>query len=497
MDIKLYNTLTNRLETFTPIDPPEVYMYNCGPTVYDYAHIGNFRSFLLADLVRRFLAFAGYQVHQVMNLTDVGHMTDDQLADGGGQDKMELASQRLKQAKKAGQADVDDPNDPYQVARFFIEAFVEDARLMGLRIADEYPANMPRATQNVDRMIDLIRRLIDTGHAYTTEDGAVYFDIQSFPEYGRLSGNTVAAVHAGASGRVQAEHQQGKKHPADFLLWKQDPAHLMKWDSPWGSGYPGWHIECSAMAMGLLGRDTIDIHTGGEDNIFPHHECEIAQSTGATGQPFAGYWLHARHLMVEGQKMSKSKGNFYTVRDLMEKGVEPAVLRYELLRTHYRANANFTFKGVGDSMKAVARLRDVAGPPPADRQDLAATRPMGDSAIEAEFAEALADDLNVSGALGAVNRYLNALEAPTEEDRAALWRIDSVLQVLNPRGRVTQPDQGLTDDQINALCRQIDQARAKKDYATSDALRDQLTEAGIEVRIARRGTTWQRKVVLE
>src|SRR5688500_13404948 len=362
--LRLYNTLTHSLEEFTPLTPPLVRMYTCGPTVYDYAHIGNFRSFLFADVLRRLLELRGLEVMQVMNITDVGHMTADDAE--SGEDRMAVAARRLKEAKKAGDAHagaIRDPDDPFQIARFYADAFVQDARLLKLKVAEDYPQRMPHATANVDMMIQLIGKLLSTGHAYRGGDGAVYYSVESFPDYGRLSGNTLDNLRGGAGGRVSDENQAAKRHPADFLLWKPDEKHIMKWPSPWGTGYPGWHIECSAMAMRHLGAEVIDIHTGGEDNIFPHHECEIAQSRGVSGKPyFARYWLHGRHLRVEGEKMSKSLGNFYTVRDVLEgratgREVHPAVLRYELIKTHYRASSNFTAQGLHDSARAVARLQ--------------------------------------------------------------------------------------------------------------------------------------------
>jgi cysteinyl-tRNA synthetase len=278
-------------------------------------------------------------------------------------------------------------------------------------------------------MIELVEQLIAREHAYVAADGAVYFDVATFPQYGQLSGNTTDRLLSGAGGRIDESDQSNKRSPADFLLWKPDARHLMKWDSPWGVGYPGWHIECSAMAMGLLGAQTIDIHTGGEDNLFPHHECEIAQATGATGKPFVHYWLHARHLMVEGEKMSKSKGNFYTVRDMLGRGVEPAVLRFELLKAPYRQNANFTFKGLADSERQIRRLRQFAASVVLEGEDDAGPA-MGDTPVEAEFAAALADDLNISAALGALNQWINATAAPRAEDVRALQRMDHVLGVL-------------------------------------------------------------------
>ena len=497
MDIRFYNTLTHKIEPFKPIEPGRVTMYNCGPTVYDYAHIGNFRAFVFADVLRRFLELSGHEVHQVMNITDVGHMTEDQLADGGGEDKMQAAAKRLKETKKDGKALVENPDDPFAVAEFFTQAFIDDAKALGLKIADEYPANMPRATEHVTKsMIPMVKTLVDKGHAYVAEDGAVYFDVGSFPEYGRLSGNTLDQVRGGAGGRVEDAHQSQKRHPADFLLWKPDATHLMKWDSPWGVGYPGWHIECSAMARAMLGRDTIDIHTGGEDNIFPHHECEIAQSCCATGQThFANLWMHARFLLVEGEKMSKSKGNFYTVRDVLEgkvtgRPVDPAVLRYELLKGHYRSNINFTAKGLTDSAKNVSQLREAAmrdaEPLPVDHPDIQS------------FLEMLSDDLNIAGTLGLV---FERLKKPDDELPAYIKRVNDVLGIL-PRVfevnaqdniHITEIAEGVVFSPTQ-LCTQIDEARANKDFEQADAIRQQLIDAGYDVKTTKDGTVASKRL---
>ncbi|MEX0777487.1 MAG: cysteine--tRNA ligase [Phycisphaeraceae bacterium] len=522
MEIRFYNTLTHSVETFAPLDPPNVTMYNCGPTVYDYAHIGNFRAFVFADVLRRFLELTGHRVHQVMNITDVGHMTDDTLADGGGQDKMQVAAERLKEAKKAGKVDSDavaNPDDPYQVARFFTDAFIDDARMLGLKIADEYcpddPVHnhMPRATEHVGRMMTIILKLVENGHAYVAADGAVYYDVQSFSQYGQLSGNTLAQLRGGAGGRVEAAHQAVKRHPADFLLWKPDPSHIMKWESPWGVGYPGWHIECSAMAMHVLGQvsgaghdlETIDIHTGGEDNIFPHHECEIAQSCGATGQDrFARFWMHTRFLLVDGKKMSKSKGNFHTVRDVLEgrvtgtpgspgspgSPVDPAVLRYELLKGHYRSNMNFTVKGLEDSASAVRKLREARGmlEKEAGGQAPAAPPAPGDHPLLARFTAALADDLNVSGALGELFGWMHGDMKADAQSLAVLRRIDSVLHVT--RG----PDSSGQPDEARERCAALDAARKAKDFATADHLRKELQDAGYEVMTTKDGTTARKRL---
>jgi len=486
-DIQFYNTLTHRLERFEPIDPPRVAMYNCGPTVYDFAHVGNFRAFVLADVVRRFLELAGYDVHQVMNITDVGHMTEDQLADGGGEDKMAIAMQRLKQAKAAGELSDDivtDPTDPYQVAEYYTQAFLSDARALRIQVADE-PDHLPRATQYVPQMLEVIEQLVDNGSAYVADDGAVYFSVERFPEYGQLSGNTLDKLKGGAGGRVSEAHQSVKRHPADFLLWKPDPSHVMRWDAKFGTGYPGWHIECSTMAMFLHHQQTIDIHTGGEDNIFPHHECEIAQACCYSGKPrFANYWLHTRFLMVEGEKMSKSKGNFYTVRQLREQGIDPAVIRYELMKGHYRANADLSQKGLReDSASAVRRLRDFA-----KRLE----REAGGETVDVDpshptlrkFLDCLADDLNVAGAMGVAFEFMQGQHPSPAESLAVLKKLDHVLGVL-PRF----PGEDEPDAEAIETCRRIDEARKQKDFGTADRLRDELKAAGYDVQQGKEGTT--------
>lgn len=501
MSIRFYNTLTSQIEEFQPVDDRLVRMYSCGPTVYDFAHIGNFRSFLFADLIRRFLELAGYDVQHVMNITDVGHMTDDAQADGAGEDKMQVAAGRIKADKKSGKVPpgaIDNPDDPYQVARYYTEAFLEDARRLGMKVAFEYPEQILHATEQIALMQAMIARLIDRGHAYVGPDGVVYYSVESFPEYGRLSGNTLEKLQSGAGGRVSDESQSAKRHPADFMLWKPDASHIMKWDSPWGTGYPGWHIECSAMALGKFGVETIDMHTGGEDLIFPHHECEIAQSCGATGAAsFARFWLHARFLLVEGEKMSKSKGNFYTVRDVLEgrvtgRPVHPAVLRYELLKSHYRANMNFTEKGLHDSAGAVKRLQDFRARCEAacggDVAEVSNSHP-----ILKEFIDALSDDLNISAALAVVLPWANETPADPAEALGVLSEINTVLAVapisFDEEASATS---GSDAEDVAAVCRQIDDARANKDWATSDKLRDELIAAGYDVQISRDGTTAQR-----
>ncbi|MCG6157206.1 cysteine--tRNA ligase [Rubinisphaera margarita] len=504
MAIRFYNSLNHQTEEFQPLEPGTVRMYSCGPTVYDFAHIGNFRSFLFADLIRRFLEVIGNDVIHVMNITDVGHMTDDQVADGGGEDKMEAAAKRLKEDKKSGRVPdgaIENPDDPYQVADFFTKAFLEDARKLGLKIAFEYPQRIPHATNNITEMQEMISQLIENGHAYVGTDGAVYYSVESFPKYGSLSGNTLEQLREGSGGRVQETDQAAKRHPADFLLWKPDQSHIMKWDSPWGTGYPGWHIECSVMARKLLGREVIDIHTGGEDLIFPHHECEIAQSCGASGKDyFARFWMHARFLMVEGEKMSKSKGNFYTVRDVLGgkvtgREVHPAVLRYELLRSHYGSNMNFTEKGLKDSATAVRKLNEF--------NKMLEAKTGGEAAevdnshpVLADFLNALSDNLNISGALGVLFPWMSGSHDNPQESLAVLRTINRILDVAPMEHAADLEEEGGGDDgfDVKALCKGIDDARASKDYAKADEIRNQLQDAGYEVRNSPEGTVATRQL---
>jgi cysteinyl-tRNA synthetase len=500
--------------------------------VYDDAHIGNFRSFLAADVLRRWIESpmceirttdggvhqGARQVLHVMNITDVGHMTDD--ADGGehGEDRMAVAGRRLAEAKKAGKLPEGtqiDPQDPYQIARYFESRFHEDARMLGLKLAVEavaHPTLMPRATENVEGMKVVIARLIQQGYAYVAGmEGAraVYFRVRRHAGYGMLSGNSLEALRAGEGGRVSDDNQSQKEHPADFLLWKEDQSHIMKWNSPWGAGYPGWHVECTVMSMVRLAPELrgatdaqgalatfarsgsaplIDLHSGGEDNIFPHHECEIAQSCCAfnaepQGASFASMWFHPRFLLVEGTKMSKSKGNFFTARDLFAKGIEPGALRLELIKTHYRSNANFTFQGLEDSQRMLDRwrrwLESARGEGPSDARTLAAK----------EFSAALHEDLNMSGALAAINTLISEVRQPSAADGAFLLECDQVLGVLGlarPKAMTSEIAvyaPGIEPDaRIESLLEARKQARAGKDFASSDRIRDQLLEMGLSIK---------------
>jgi cysteinyl-tRNA synthetase len=474
--LQLYNTLTRTKEEFTPLTKHEVRMYNCGPTVYTYAHIGNFRSFIFADLLRRYLEYKGYAVKQVMNITDVGHMTvdDEPVVEAeGGEDKLERQAALEKK-------------DPWQLARFYTEAFLEDFKALGLR----EPMKFPRATDHIGDMIEMIQGLIKKGYAYVA-DGEVLYDISKFPSYGRLSGNTLDKLRAGA--RVAVDEK--KRNALDFHLWKNDPQHIMQWPSPWNKhGFPGWHIECSVMSMKYLG-DMIDIHTGGEDNIFPHHENEIAQSEAFTGVPFVRYWLHARHLLVNGEKMSKSKGNVFTIRDLFTKGFNGAEIRYALMSAHYRQNLNFTIDGLEDSRRALQRLRDFAA-------DLGSRKGKGSNGrvgglcekARREFEEAMDDDINIAAGLAAafnfvrdVNRLGDEVSSAEAADALALLgRFDEVLGVIR------EEKKDLSEEFKEKIAERA-AARKARDFAAADAIRDWFAERGYELEDTPQGTRWKPK----
>ncbi len=471
MALVLHDTLTRKKEPFVPLSPPAVRMYNCGPTVYSAAHIGNFRAFLFADVLRRWLEVSDFRVTQVMNITDVGHARDDDP--DFGEDKLQAAAAKERL-------------DPWKVAEKYTQLFLQDLDALGI----QRPQHQPRATQYVPQMIAIIQRLVAAGHAYVAGH-EVYYSVPSFPAYGRLSGNTGADLLAGARVEVREE----KRDPRDFALWKSDPRHVMQWDSPWGKGFPGWHIECSAMSRACLGDGTLDIHTGGEDNVFPHHECEIAQSEGAFGVPFVRHWLHARFLQVEGTKMSKSLGNLYTVDQLAQMGHPPVAVRFALIRSHYRQVLNFTFDGLRQAAADVRRLRLFA----AELQDAAAgaAPPAAPPAFVADavakFDAGMDDDLNLSAALDGVFTLLNeanrlrARGADAAAALAALRRFDRVLGVLEQAPRSL-------DAEVEALIARRNAARAARDFAAADAIRAQLASRGIELLDGKDGVKWRRAV---
>jgi len=457
MSLELYNTLTKRREEFKPMQAGEVKIYSCGPTVYSHPHIGNFRSFLVADLLKRFFEFKGFRVTHIMNITDVGHLVDD--ADEGA-DKLEETARRQKK-------------DPLEIAKVYTDSFMEASRLLNIKPPDKYP----KATEHIKEMIDMIKILVDNGFAYVVGHN-VYYDVSKFANYGQLSGNTLADLNAGARIEVNPE----KKNPQDFALWKHDPKHLQQWDSLWGRGFPGWHIECSAMSSKYLGAE-FDIHTGGEDNIFPHHECEIAQSEAASGRKFVHYWLHTRFLLFDGEKMSKSKGNLYTIQELVEKGFKKNAIRYALISSHYRQNYNFTFDGLKAAEQAIDKIQQcVLG-----LTDLCKNKKEGKireqlqnlvSTCLAEFDQALSDDLNISKALAVCFdfiREVNKADDMNSTEASALLdtinKIDSVLGVLETTDKEVP-------DKIKELAENRKEAKLKKDWKLADALRSELLAEG-------------------
>jgi cysteinyl-tRNA synthetase len=472
MALQVYNTLTRKKEPFETLERGVVRMYNCGPTVYSRAHIGNFRAYLFADTLRRWLEVSGYQVRQVMNITDVGHLTDD--ADEG-EDKV------VAQSKRTGK-------DPWTITRENTAVFLADLEALGCLSAMEYP----RATDHIEEMLEIIEGLEEKGFAYRV-GGNVYFDVTRFEGYGKLSGNRLEGLDAGARIAVNEE----KRNPEDFALWKSDPHHLMKWESRYGpDGFPGWHIECSAMAMKHLGR-TLDIHTGGEDNIFPHHECEIAQSEALTGEPFVRFWMHTKFLQVDGGKMSKSLGNVYTLDDVRAKGFEDRALRFTLIRGHYRQPLNFTWDVMAESRAAieslddlVVRLRRAAG-----GQGAAPSADDGLELVEEarqHFDEALDDDLNTPQAIAT----LNVLRRHVLEERLGSMAAAAGLQFALRANRVLgviETEERSLDDEVEALIAERQAARAARDFATSDRIRDDLLARGIVLEDTPAGVVWRRK----
>jgi cysteinyl-tRNA synthetase len=465
--LKFHNTLTGQVEEFRPMREGEVRMYFCGPTVWSYAQIGNFRSNICADILRRYLKFKGYKVTHVMNITDV----EDRI---------------IALAQKGG-VTIDEYTAEY------IDALWEDFDALGC----ERPDIVPRATRHIPEMVQIIRQLEERGHAYESE-GSVYYRISSFPEYGKLSKINFAGNIAGASERVDTDKYE-KEDARDFALWKaaespDEPA----WETDLGRGRPGWHIECSAMSMKYLGQ-TFDIHAGGIDLVFPHHENEIAQSEGATGQRFVNYWIHFEHLKVNGESMSKSKGNYYTYRDLVAKDFSPVAIRYFLLSVPYRKQLNFTFDGLRGAEKTVeslrdflARLREARTEPGSNPQLQEATR----RALE-EFTNGLDDDLNTSVALAAIHnltREVNTaiadhalLEDNKQEVIALIERFDTVLNIFG------ESRAEMLDAEIQSLIDERQEARRRRDFTRADEIRDQLAAQGITLEDTKGGVRWKRR----
>jgi cysteinyl-tRNA synthetase len=477
-DILLHNTMSNRLELLEPLHPGEVRMYTCGPTVYDYAHIGNFRTFVFQDVLRRFLRLRGYKMNHVMNLTDV----DDRIIQNAAAQGVKIREYTEK----------------------YVQAFLEDMKALSL----EMPEKVVRATDHIDDMVALIERLQEKTYTYPSE-GSIYYRIAKFPAYGKLSHIDVAGIQAGA--RVDVDRYE-KADARDFALWKAPKPGEQFWETPIGEGRPGWHIECSAMSMKYLG-DTLDIHTGGVDLAFPHHENEIAQSEAATGKQFVKIWLHAEHLMVEGEKMSKSLGNFYTLRDLFAEGYKPSSIRFLLLSVPYRRQLNFTFDGLQQAASSVERLRNF------EQRVETGTFPEGESAdVERRVATALeafdaglSDDLNTAQALAAVFDLVRDVNTAIDRGEmrhanaasvlAALRKFDEVLSVLknddDDKLRALgfgpkKPEIGAAE--IEALINERLDARRARNFKRADEIRDQLAANGILLEDTKDGgIRWKRK----
>jgi cysteinyl-tRNA synthetase len=493
MSLRLFNTLSGKVEEFRTIEPKRVRMYSCGPTVYDYGHIGNFRTFIAVDILRRFLRRSGYRLDHVMNITDV----DDKIIRNAARDHVGVREYASK----------------------FEEAFFQDCRTLNL----ETPERIVRATEHIDEMAEFIGKLVQQGHAYKTEDGSYYFRIATFPEYGKLSKKDFAGMTDGA--RVDVDEYE-KDNARDFALWKAPKPGEAFWESKIGRGRPGWHIECSVMAMKYLG-ETFDMHLGGEDLIFPHHENEIAQSESLTGKPFAHYWVHVRFLLVEGQKMSKSLGNFYTLRDLLLKGYKASAIRYLLFSVPYHKQLNFTFDGLKQAENSVERLRNLK-----DRLERGRFADGSNPEIqklatdtEQKMRAGMEDDLNTAQALAAVfdmtretnihadagnlhagdaKRLLQVLEefddifAVLKDDDAA--KTAAAIEWARGEGRLKEDSpelkalsNGIPDSQIEALIEERNAAKRARDFSKADAIRKQLADSGVILEDTKEGVRWKRK----
>lgn len=452
MKVQLYNTLTHSKEEFKPIDPNEVRIYSCGPTVYSYAHIGNFRTYVFMDSLRRILKYNGYNLKHVMNITDVGHLTSD--ADTG-EDKMEKA------AKKEGK-------NPYEIAEFYTKAFMDDMHKLNI----DMPNIISKATDNIPEMLEMVKEIIKNGYAYETSKG-IYFDVSKLDQYPVLSNNKLEGQEAGARIEVDPE----KRNPYDFAIWIKAPEnHMMKWDSPWGPSYPGWHLECSAMSRKFLG-PKFDIHTGGVDHIPIHHENEIAQSKGATGQIPANYWMHCEFLLIDGGKMSKSLGNIYTLKTLAENGIEPLAYKLFCFSSHYRNKLNFTFEGVKSYQKALERLRN------GYEKHLTGTATVQESKLkeyENKFHEAINDDLNIPLAMSTVWEVIRE-ENKSVQYAKLIEKFDEVLglDLKNYKKYQTKVD---VPEEVQKLVEKRTLARKEKNWAESDKLRDEIKNLGYSVK---------------
>ena len=456
--MRVYNTMTRTKEEFKPISSECVTIYSCGPTVYNYAHIGNMRTYVFMDILRRVLKLNGYKLKHVMNITDVGHLTSD---GDEGEDKMEKAAKSQKKT-------------PWEIAEYFTGVFFKDLERLNI----ETPEITPKATAHINEMIEFVQELCDKGYGYETSDG-IYFDIAKFPHYGRLSRVNLEDQLAGASERVEINTE--KRHPADFAIWKKAPKeHIMQWPSPWGMGYPGWHIECSTMSREYLG-DCFDIHTGGVDHIPIHHENEIAQSEAITGKKSVHYWMHGEFLLVDNGQMSNSLGNTYTISDLMEKGYSPLAYRYFCLNGNYRNKLNFTWEAMDAAQVSLNRLYEALA-----RHKEAGEGILPESTLaewKKEFTDAVSDDLNVPLGLGILWKALRYPEKSRSIYEFALFT-DRVLGLSMEENAGTikesdPPQEEEISSEVRTLVEQRTEAKKRKDFNTADAIRDQLRGMGI------------------
>lgn len=453
--LKLYNTLTRSVEEFTPLNREEVTYYSCGPTVYDYAHLGHARTYIFADILERTLTYNGYKVKRVMNITDVGHLVSDSDT---GEDKMEKGASRENKSV-------------WDIAKFYTDDFF--GMLEKLNILK--PAVITPATEYIPQMISLIKKLEQKGFTYVVSDG-VYFDTTKFGRYGELTGMTFEKLEKSIKAGARVEMVKGKKHPTDFALWKLTPPGVkrqMEWDSPWGKGFPGWHIECSAMSMEVLG-EQIDIHTGGVDHIPIHHTNEIAQSEAATGKhPFSRFWLHGEHLLVDGQKMSKSLGNFYRVKDIEEKGFDPLALRYLFLTAHYRTQMNYTEASLKAAANAYKSLKNHII---WSQKNTEETKDLSSQAqkYQEQFIESINNDLNIPQAIAVVWKLIGDGTIKSFEKKHLLLDFDKVLGL----GLSDIKNVSLIPEPIKILAQLRDAARKEKNYKKADEIRKEIEEKG-------------------
>ena len=455
MQIKLYNTLTHGKSEFVPINKNNVSIYSCGPTVYSYAHIGNFRAYIFMDTLRRMFKYNGYKLNHVMNITDVGHLTSD--ADTG-EDKMEKA------ARKEGK-------DPYEIAEFYTKVFMEDMKKLNI---DE-PNIITKATDNIPQMLEMVKEIIKNGYGYETSKG-IYFDVSKLDKYPVLSNNDTAGQEAGA--RIEVDNE--KRNPYDFAIWIKAPEnHIMKWDSPWGKSYPGWHIECSAMGRRFLG-EHFDIHTGGIDHVSIHHENEIAQCKGSFGHNPANFWMHCEYLQVNGGKMSKSLGNIYTISQLQEMGIEPLAFKLFCYSAHYRNKINFTIEGAKANQVALKRLREGYL-----KHKNSGNNEVNDSEIkeyENKFHEAINDDLNMPAAMGIVWDVIKKEEKSIQFANLIL-KFDEMLglDIKNSEKYLNSENKESVPDEILELVEQRKQAKKDKDFEKADRIRNEINKKGYNI----------------